>query len=57
MFEEKIDRLREKLHLLIDEKASYSEILNVSEELDIVIFEVTSKNLTEQVVMSLKTEP
>lgn len=39
MLGEKIEKLREKLHLLIAEEANYSEILKVSRELDDYIIE------------------
>lgn len=39
MLGEKIEKLREQLHLLITEEANYSEILKVSRELDECIIE------------------
>lgn len=39
MLEEKIEKLREKLHLLIAEDANYNDVLKVSRELDYYIIE------------------
>lgn len=40
-----LEKLREKLYLLISEKSDYSEILKVSQELDNYIVEFTSGSL------------
>lgn len=45
MVEERIDRIREKLHSLLDEKADYNEVLKVSQELDDCIYEFTFEQL------------
>jgi hypothetical protein len=45
MIEERIDELREKLHLLIDKKIEYSQILKTSEELDKCITQITYERL------------
>lgn len=47
MFEEKIDKLRDKLHSLIIEKADYNEVLKASQELDVYISQYTFNNLTD----------
>ncbi len=39
MLEEEIIKLRERLHLLITEKADYNKVLEASQELDEVIAE------------------
>ena len=45
MEKEKLEKIREKLYLLISEDSDYSEILKVSQELDYFITEFTSVNL------------
>jgi hypothetical protein len=42
---ENLEKIREKLYLLISEDSDYSEILKVSQELDCFITEFTSVNL------------
>lgn len=39
MLGEKMEKLREKLHLLITEDANYNDVLKVSRELDCCIIE------------------
>ena len=43
MLKEKMEELREKLYFLITEKAEYSQILKVSQELDNCINKFTHK--------------
>lgn len=45
MIEEKMEELREKLHLLIVEKANYNDILNVSQQLDEYITKYVSTKM------------
>ncbi len=56
MIEERMDKLREKLHLLIERKADYEEILKASQELDKCISEFTAKSIISTITSPTLTK-